>query len=428
MGGALFKILRKIDLKTRMALAAGALVFATTIVLTGAVVVLDTVHDNPLSSAIFLGLITAPVAWWITKNQIEPLNKLRDQIKSFKNSKSYHYRASDYHVHEISELAAAFDELIKTHVAAEEELRLSAAELDAATSSSLDAFFMFHAVRNETGDIINFRFEYINAKAMALIERCNKDNVIGHLFTEIIPDVNGLSYVRKYASVVNTRVPLQEEFEVGIKGAKVKWLTHQIVPLADGVAVTARDITKTKELEKQLLAMARFDSLTGLPNRAQYDDEVKKAIARSQRNGTSMALMFLDIDNFKNINDTLGHRGGDDVLCQFAERLRSSVRVTDTVARLAGDEFVIIIEGLKQPEGCAVVAEKIIRIMQEPLIVEARQLLVTTSIGTVVRNPTETDPKKLLHKADTALYKAKQRGRNQFCSYDEILSIDQPTG
>ncbi|MBC7501962.1 MAG: PAS domain-containing protein [Herminiimonas sp.] len=181
-----------------------------------------------------------------------------------------------------------------------------------------------------------------------------------------------------------------------------------------GVCGMINDITDLKLVENQLRILARFDSLTGLPNRSQFDEKLAEAIARSNRSGSPMAVMFLDIDHFKSINDTLGHQGGDEVLREFAQRLLHCVRKTDTVSRLAGDEFVIILEGLRMPEECEVVADKIIRAMKNDFKILGATRNVTTSIGIAVRRDDEIDGEMLLRRADDALYAAKAAGRNMF--------------
>ena len=174
------------------------------------------------------------------------------------------------------------------------------------------------------------------------------------------------------------------------------------------------DITALKKVENQLRILARFDSLTGLPNRNQFEEKLAEAIARSGRSELAMAVMFLDIDHFKSINDTLGHHGGDLALQEFAQRLQRCVRKTDTVSRLAGDEFTIILEGLQMEGETALVAGKIIQAMQEPFQIGQDRRMVTTSIGIAVRRSDETDPEALLRRADEALYAAKGAGRNTF--------------
>jgi len=176
-----------------------------------------------------------------------------------------------------------------------------------------------------------------------------------------------------------------------------------------------RDITERKQSEERLLFLAQYDILTGLPNRALFMDRLSGAVLRATRSRTAMAVMFLDLDSFKQINDTLGHHGGDLLLKQFGERLTQSVRKSDTVARLAGDEFTVILEGLSYPIiDTRDVADKIIAAMQRPFDLGGHQVSVTTSIGLAIHASNDTDIDALLRRADDAMYRAKHGGKNRW--------------
>jgi len=151
-----------------------------------------------------------------------------------------------------------------------------------------------------------------------------------------------------------------------------------------------------------------------VPNRHTFNDAIATALARAQRTGMQVALLFLDIDGFKRINDTLGHGAGDDVLREFARRLTGAVRPTDLVARLAGDEFVIILEGIHTREECRFVARKIIAAMRGEFRAGDGVVNVTTSIGIALGHGLTSTPDLLLKRADSALYAAKGRGRDTF--------------
>jgi len=186
--------------------------------------------------------------------------------------------------------------------------------------------------------------------------------------------------------------------------------TGQVV----GVYSSSTDVTAQKEVERQLERLAQNDTLTGLPNRHSFNDGIAAALRRSQRTGTQVALLFLDIDGFKRINDTLGHTAGDDVLREFARRLSASVRSTDLVARLAGDEFVIVLEGIHTREECRFIARKIIAAMRSEFRAAEHAVKVTTSIGIALGHGDSTTPEALLKRADSALYAAKGHGRDRF--------------
>ena len=181
-----------------------------------------------------------------------------------------------------------------------------------------------------------------------------------------------------------------------------------------GIYMLSADMTAAREAERQLLALARFDALTSLPNRHHFNEKVPEAIARAARSGDAIALMFLDVDHFKAINDTLGHLGGDEVLKEFAKRLCASVRRTDTVARLAGDEFVILLEGLHDANEPQLVASTILTHLAEPFSIAGRPVAVSASIGVAFHREGAISTEDLLARADSALYRSKMAGRNRF--------------
>lgn len=182
----------------------------------------------------------------------------------------------------------------------------------------------------------------------------------------------------------------------------------------NGVHALTFDVTQSKVYEQQLLELARHDSLTGLPNRRYFEEKLDEAMARARRSGRAMALLYLDLDRFKHINDTRGHGVGDDLLKGFAQRLVGAVRATDAVCRLAGDEFTVILEGLQQPEEATLVAHKIERTMDEPIAVQDGVVQTSTSIGVAVFDGGAGTGSALLDKADQALYTAKRAGRATF--------------
>lgn len=175
-------------------------------------------------------------------------------------------------------------------------------------------------------------------------------------------------------------------------------------------------MTALKAIEFQLQALARVDTLTGLPNRRQFEERLDEALSRSTRTRRPMALLFLDVDHFKAINDRLGHGTGDLVLQEFAKRLQSTIRITDTAARLAGDEFVIILEGLNVIAEAQLVASKLVTAIRSPMRFADEELCVTSSVGVAYRigDGDDITAKELVERADRALYRAKEAGRNNF--------------
>jgi diguanylate cyclase (GGDEF)-like protein/PAS domain S-box-containing protein len=180
-----------------------------------------------------------------------------------------------------------------------------------------------------------------------------------------------------------------------------------------GLYILANDVTELKQKQKQLDALAREDALTGLPNRRSFEEHARDAMARSRRSGVPVCLLFLDIDYFKSINDSLGHSAGDAVLKEFGRRLRESVRKTDMAARYAGDEFVILLEGVAGAAEVQGVAGKVLAAMRPAFHLSGRTLQATTSIGVALSEQDE-DFSSLFIRADTALYAAKKEGKNRF--------------
>jgi len=185
------------------------------------------------------------------------------------------------------------------------------------------------------------------------------------------------------------------------------------------------DVTRSREVEAELLRQARRDPLTGIPNRRQFEDVLDQAIERVRRQDSQMALAYLDIDNFKHINDSLGHAGGDEVLKEFALRLTGNVRATDTVARLAGDEFVIVFENIRHAEEVQLLAEKVIAALAADFTVLGAPLRVTTSIGIALYAGGTETAGGLIGRADMALYDTKRRGRNGF-TIDNGRGLPEP--
>jgi len=186
------------------------------------------------------------------------------------------------------------------------------------------------------------------------------------------------------------------------------------------MAGTNADISARMEMQGRLLHQATHDMLTGLPNRSLFYDRLTQAIARSRRGGTLMAVLYLDIDKFKNVNDTLGHDAGDDLLKAFSKRLAECVRATDTVARLGGDEYAVVLESLAGREDGRRIAEKIVRAMHPAFTLQSRSLQITSSVGVAFyAGESELGPDGLVKHADDALYRAKHAGRNNYQIYDE---------
>jgi diguanylate cyclase (GGDEF)-like protein/PAS domain S-box-containing protein len=188
--------------------------------------------------------------------------------------------------------------------------------------------------------------------------------------------------------------------------------------------VTVRDVTERKAFEQQLTQQAFYDGLTGLPNRVLFRDRLEQALVRAARRKDAVGLLFLDLDNFKLINDSLGHQVGDQLLKEAAARLRACVRNQDTVARLGGDEFVVVLELLVGEEDALPVAKAIAHQFSRPFKLNDREVVVTVSIGIAVSTAGQEHADNLLRNADVAMYRAKSDGRARYVVFDPSMHTD----
>lgn len=196
-------------------------------------------------------------------------------------------------------------------------------------------------------------------------------------------------------------------------------LQDQAQRLEDLVSVRTAEL---HSLNEQLSHQVYHDSLTGLPNRSLFNDRLSQDLLNAQRRGQSLALLFLDLDRFKVINDTLGHATGDRLLCLAAERLRRVVRKGDTVARLGGDEFTVLLSTLESPNDAEKVAKKIIRLLEQPFYCDGNKLHVTTSVGIAIYPRDGTNSETLVKNADTAMYTTKQCGKNGYRFHNHSMN------
>jgi diguanylate cyclase (GGDEF)-like protein/PAS domain S-box-containing protein len=180
------------------------------------------------------------------------------------------------------------------------------------------------------------------------------------------------------------------------------------------IAAISRDIRARLAIEEKVSYLAQFDALTGLPNRNLFQDRLTQAMALAKRNAWPMAVLFIDLDRFKLVNDTLGHAAGDKLLKEAAERLRSCIRASDTVGRLGGDEFAAILSELAKPGDAGLVAQKIVDAFKRPFDLEAKQTYVTASVGVTLYPADSDNAEALVVNADAAMYRAKEQGRDNY--------------
>jgi diguanylate cyclase (GGDEF)-like protein/PAS domain S-box-containing protein len=264
-----------------------------------------------------------------------------------------------------------------------------------------------------------------------------KEEIIGHS----MPELFGVEYFEKELKAISDRALTGESFEreywIKSPSGEYRYLHTKYFPHFEkestevlAYVVSARDVTDKKLNEEKLIAsekeldfLAHNDSLTGLPNRILLHDRISHAIFTCNRNGLMVALCFVDLDNFKKINDSFGHSYGDDILKQFATRIQNLVRSCDTLSRIGGDEFILLVENVKEKSEIERIVEKIQSVFEEPFLVNEQKFFLSASIGISVYPDHGLDSETLIKNADTAMYKAKDSGKNTYAFYSLEMTI-----
>ncbi len=266
-----------------------------------------------------------------------------------------------------------------------------------------------------------------NEAAAKLLGVPDPEAIIGRDFLDIIhPDYIEVAKIRlKMVSENRRDIPLRRQKIVRFDGVLVDvemsatWLNHKG---GNAVLSIVRDITERKKTEETINKLAYYDILTGLPNRVLFGNRFNIEIAHARRNEQMLAVLFLDLDRFKNINDSLGHRIGDKLLRKVAQRIKGTLRRNDTISRMGGDEFVILVPGIRKKEDIEVIAAKIMGALQRPFSVNNNQLYITTSIGISVYPEDGENGDILLRRADAAMYSAKELGGNCSCVFTDSIA------
>jgi diguanylate cyclase (GGDEF)-like protein/PAS domain S-box-containing protein len=268
----------------------------------------------------------------------------------------------------------------------------------------------------------NFRFRSSEGPKDMFFKEC-----IGKTLWEVpnIVDVSAEQWER-YRAKVRGALPFRDfEFKYMDANGSLHCLAVTGRPLFDeqgtlsGYRGVGRDVTERRRAEERIQYLAFYDALTGLPNRLLFNQRVSHALAGAKRHNRQVAVLFIDLDRFKYINDVMGHESGDKLLAEIADRLRSCLRESDTVARLGGDEFVVLLEEVGGPQDAATVARKVLSRIAEPILINGYEHLATASIGISVYPDDSPDQETLMKHADVAMYLAKEHGKNNYQYYSE---------
>jgi diguanylate cyclase (GGDEF)-like protein/PAS domain S-box-containing protein len=306
----------------------------------------------------------------------------------------------------VTERTLELSEEIAVRKAAQEQLKLAGVVFNAASEGII--------VTDK-----NHQIKTVNP-AFCRISGYQANEVIGRQLTCFLTETSSEEFQNTIWQKVMTSGHWNGEYRGDSKNKQTValWLSISATRSTDGsilqTVMVFTDITQRKIIEDKIHHQAHYDSLTDLPNRLLFNDRLEQAVLKANRNRKKMALLFLDLDRFKDINDALGHSAGDNLLIQAGKRIRSCVRESDTVARLGGDEFMIIIGELNEINNAVSLAEKLIVTLSEPFPLNGSDAFISSSIGITIYPDDAENAEQLFSNADMAMYKAKEEGRNTF--------------
>ena len=293
--------------------------------------------------------------------------------------------------------------------AAEEELRESEGRYRGILETMSDGFV---AMDRE------LRFTYVNPRAEKILGR-DAASILGRAYHEAFPDAAGSPFEEAYRRALAEGATVESEhyFEPW-----QRWFAQRVDPTPEGISVFFRDTTERKKNESRIEYLATHDELTDLPNRNLAHDRIAQAISHARRSERQVAVLYLDLDRFKVINDGFGHPFGDAVLKEVGGRLARMVREGDTVARQSGDEFLILLSDLRRAGDAYIVAQKILDAFAEPFVLDGREVHISSSLGVSVFPQDGQTPDVLIGNADVAMYRAKDLGRNSYQFFTREMS------
>jgi diguanylate cyclase (GGDEF)-like protein len=298
-------------------------------------------------------------------------------------------------------LYGAIDKCLQVTVL-ERQLLDAKAQTENVLESIRDAFFALDK---------DWRFTYVNLKAESYFN-LPRSRILGSTLPHLLP--GGVPAHREYQAAMQSQ---QSRSFQCYTPALDAWHEARVFPLEGGISVYLQDITEAKKAQEEIRFLAFYDKLTNLPNRTLLQDRMLNAITRCQRDGHQGAILFLDLDRFKNINDSLGHDSGDQVLQEAARRLKTCIRECDTVARLGGDEFIVLLDGIDHSRHIQWVVERILSVLAQDIQQDGVPLSLTASIGVSLIPSDGSNVDDLLKAADTAMYYSKKRGGNGYHFY-----------
>jgi diguanylate cyclase (GGDEF)-like protein/PAS domain S-box-containing protein len=321
-------------------------------------------------------------------------------------------------------------DLTAPRAASDEGIRFNEA-IDQALGESLERYSRLFDVLLSSSPDLNFimntqgRLVYANKVTVQLFNR-PLEEIAGKNFIELgLPTAVELQH--KLQEVIDTKVSHTGEMSFSPRGEDEATFEYIFEPVCndggylDAIAATARNVTERKAAEKISIRSANYDFLTGLPNRSYFLNHLDQDVKRAERSGLAFALLFIDLDGFKDVNDQQGHDAGDQLLQQVAQRISRCVRGTDTVARLGGDEFTVILTDVNNVPDVEILVQEMLVALATPFSIIGKDVQISASIGITLYPEDASTPEELLKNADQAMYAAKNAGKSRFCYFTAAL-------
>ena len=372
---------------------------------------LRAIRSKILLAALLLAALAGLAGWRVVLRLLHPLERLRSQVHQIRRHRLGIDALQIERRDEIGDLSRDFYTLVAERELAETQTRDSERRLKLLTDHV--PVGIVYIDRDHRYQFINATFE----KWFGVSVRGGMLRSISEVLGEAASRLREQYLRRAFAGEEVEYEFTFDDHGSGITGNGRAFQTNYVPHVDDsgvviGVYGLIHEITKVRAVHSALQFAAATDTLTGIANRRRFDEQLAQSLARAREAGAPMALAYLDIDRFKAINDSLGHQAGDEVLKEFARRLQQCVRASDLVARLAGDEFVIVFEGVRSAAEVCQIGAKIVCAIRAPFALASGPLLVTTSIGIAISGDGKPTPEQLLDLADQALYQAKGQGRD----------------
>ncbi len=369
------------------------------------------------------GVFSVMVILLLERIVLLPLKRLSANVSGIGASGNLSARLAEAGKDELARLAGTVNGMLASLESSQEELRAKEALRKSEeryrnlVELSPDAVFIMH----------EGQFVFTNAAGLALIGAQHADEILGQPLQSVIHPDHREMFTRRISHFApGQEWPLMEEQFLRHDGS-VADVEITAVPFiyqdSTATQIVARDITDRKRDRERLNYLAYYDELTGLPNRTLFNDRLAQALAVSNRRKEQVAVMVLDLDRFKEVNDTLGHYVGDRLLQVISTRLKSCLRESDTVARIGGDEYFIILPNIGNTQCAEVVAHKILNALAEPLMIDSHDLYISASLGISTYPIDGANVEALVKNADTAMYRAKAEGRNDFKCYSHEMGL-----